>query len=133
MGHLGFSQRLLTKIVECNTAVENWVQREKQAADDMEAEFRRTLVKEQTAIDVLNEDLLSLRFKLGMAIQDGRDRVDGSHDGILQKQQRLLQAKQQIEREVEALKTDKANAEENIRSKQECLTSVSMPLLTFTN
>jgi hypothetical protein len=116
MVHLGFSQRLLSKIIECNTAVENWVQREKQAADEMEAEFRRTLVKEQSSIDSLEEDLLAVRFKLGMAIKDDRGLTDGSHDGIVQKQEQMLQEKAQVQIEMANLRSDRAKKEKEIKS-----------------
>jgi hypothetical protein len=133
MGHLGFSQRLLSKIVECNTAVENWVLREKQAADEMEAEFRRTLVEEQLSIDSLEENLLAARLKLGMSIKEDQGLVaDRSHDGIVQKQKQLLREKTQVQVEISALRNDKAKKETQITSTQEFCFSVRLHLLLST-
>jgi hypothetical protein len=119
MGHLGFSQRMLSKIVECNAAVENGVQREKQAADEMEAEFHRTLAQEQLSNDSLKEDLLSLRFKLEMAIK--------SHDGTVQKQEQLVQ----VQLEIAASRNDRAKKEKQIESAHDCRCSASLVRLLF--
>ena len=108
MGHLsnhGFSSQLMLKIAECRTKVEEWVEREKQAADDMEQKFLASLSQEQSTIDGLEEDLLSVNFKLGMAIND---KGNTGADGVVQQQENLMEEKEQLQATISELKMDMA-------------------------
>ncbi|CAB9496324.1 Kinetochore protein Spc25 [Seminavis robusta] len=112
MGHLGFTQGLLSKIVDCNTAVDQWVEREKRAADEMEANFRRSLAAEQAAIDAKEEELLSVKFRLGVDINKDDAR------GIAQQQQQLQQEKIRIQESIANLRSDRDKKEDRVKSLQ---------------
>ena len=119
MGHLsnhGFSSRLLSTIADCRTKVEEWVDREKQAADDMEKTYLDNLSQEQSAIDKLEGDLLSLQMKLGKNVTDKRN--SGSpHASVVKQQENLLEEKEHLESSILKLKSERDTKDEIVKRK----------------
>ena len=110
--YLGFSTRLMTTLGECRGKVESWVEREKQEADEMEREYRQSLSQEQSTIDSLEEDLLALKFKLGIDIKkesgrQGNSDTSSSTGGIAERQRDLLLEKERLQAEIERLKQER--------------------------
>lgn len=132
MGHtnyLGFSASLMTKLTDCRGTVESWVEREKRTADATEEKYQQVLAKEQAAVTSLEDNLLNIRFKLGINIQESA-RVRGSggigdgassptFGGIAQRQQGLIQEKARLQLEIAALKVDWEGKSKNIKELKE--------------
>ena len=110
MGHLnhhGFSTQLMSAIADCRSKVEEWVDREKEAADEMEQKYLASLSQEQSTIHTLEEDLLALKFKLGIQIKDKETSPGSQEEGIKQRQEHLVEEKAQLQAAILKLKTER--------------------------
>lgn len=109
LNHIGFSSQLLSTIADCRAKAEQWVEREKQAADEMEQKYRAILSQEQSTIDALGEDLLALKFKLGINVKDkeGYAGSESQDAGIVQQQENLLEDQEQLQAIILKLKTER--------------------------
>ena len=119
MGHLsnlGVSSQLMSTISDCRAKVEQWVEREKEAADEMEKEYLATLSSEQSTIDSLGEDLLALKFKLGISIKE-KNGSEARQDGIVQRQENLLEEKQQLQAAISKLKMERETKDGIVKRK----------------
>ena len=121
--YLGFSSRLMTKLAECRGEVEQWVEREKKLADQMEEDYQETLSQEQSTIDSLEEKLLSVQFQLGISIKENQHPNDNNSTsspakvGITQRQQRLLKERELLQAEIARLKEEKDERNQRVKGK----------------
>jgi hypothetical protein len=126
--YLGFSSRLTDKLAKCRGEVEQWVDREKKLANGMEETYQQTLLNEQSAIDTLEEQLLSVQFQLGINIKENQhpnQQQQQQHEkntsspkiGIAQRQQRLLEEQQRLQSDIARLKEEKQERDQRIKGK----------------
>lgn len=119
---LGFSSNLMSTVAACREKVEQWAEREKTRADEMEASYTQTLNSEQSKVDSLVSELLAIQFQLGVAVQnpnhnddDDNDDVSSPPQGIAQRQQALEKKRADILTEIEMLKNEQEERNQAVK------------------
>jgi hypothetical protein len=125
----------MTKLAECRGEVEQWVEREKKLADQMEEDYQETLSQEQSTIDSLEEKLLSVQFQLGISIKENQHPDDHNSKsspakvGIAQRQQRLLKERELLQAEIARLKEEREERNQRVKGNLDNFMLVEMLLI----
>lgn len=115
---LGFSSNLMSTVAACRETVEQWAEREKTKADEMEASYAETLSTEQTKVDSLVSELLAVQFQLGVNVknpQNANGVATSTPKGIAQRQQTLEKKRQEILEEIQHLKDEQEEKTQRVK------------------
>jgi len=115
---LGFTCNLIQKLEDSRRHIDRWVEREKGRADDMEAQFQRTLARQKHNTDRLKTDLLTIELELGAKLNENNKEVSPSSSlppsGIAKRRQVLEKQEQSMLEDINKLKGKVRDERQNV-------------------
>ena len=125
--YTGFTSRFVDRIATSRRRLDQYVESNKQKADDIVAELKTCEANEQSKIDSLLRQLKSLRYERGVA--EGANKAtagrkgDGVTTGIAEQRKKLENKQSKLQQEVQILqsknRTEQARLEEVLVKEKE--------------